>query len=78
VANDVGFFRFINQIRGIEKIKRIHKIAQKFFVEQLAKHPEAKKYLNEQRKLSDEMISEFGIGYAPDSHYMMIQELKGK
>lgn len=61
-----------------EKIKRIHKIAQKFFVEQLAKHPEAKKYLNEQRKLSDEMISEFGIGYAPDSHYTMIQELKGK
>jgi len=61
-----------------EKIKRIHKIAQKFFVEQLAKHPEAKKYLNEQRKLSDQMITDFGIGYAPDSHYTMIQELKNK
>lgn len=61
-----------------EKIKRIHKIAQKFFVGQLAKHPEAKKYLNEERKISDEIISEFGIGYAPDSHYTMIQELKGK
>jgi len=61
-----------------EKIKRIHKIAQKFFVEQLTKHPEAKKYLNEERKLSDQMISDFGIGYAPDSHYTMIQELKSK
>ncbi|MEI6673411.1 MAG: DNA primase [bacterium] len=61
-----------------EKIKRIHKIAQKFFVEQLEKHPEAKKYLHEQRKLSDQMIKDFGIGYAPDSHYTMIQELKSK
>ena len=32
-----------------EKIKRIHKIAQKFFVEQLDKHPEARRYLNDQR-----------------------------
>jgi len=61
-----------------EKIKRIHKIAQKFFIEQLAKHPEAKKYLNDERKLSDKMISDFGIGYAPGSHYAMIQELKSK
>ena len=61
-----------------EKLKYIHKIAQKFFVDQLAKHPEAKKYLNEERKLTDEMISHFGIGYAPDSHYAMIQELKNK
>ena len=61
-----------------EKIKRIHKIAQKFFVEQLEKNPEAKKYLNEQRKLSDKTISEFGIGYAPDSHYIIIHELKNK
>jgi hypothetical protein len=44
-----------------EKIKRIHKIAQKFFVEQLAKHPEAKKYLIEQRKLDEKTISDFGI-----------------
>lgn len=61
-----------------EKIKRIHKIAQKFFVEQLEKHPEAVKYLHEERKLSDQMIKDFGIGYAPDSHYTMIQELKSK
>lgn len=61
-----------------EKIKRIHKIAQKFFIEQLAKHPEAKKYLIEQRKLDEKTIEYFGIGYAPDSHYTMIQELKSK
>lgn len=61
-----------------EKIKRIHKIAQKFFVEQLAKHPEAKKYLIEQRKLNEKTITDFGIGYAPDSHYTMIQEFKAK
>lgn len=61
-----------------EKIKRIHKIAQKFFVEQLDKNPEAKKYLKEYRKLSDQTITDFGIGYAPNSHYEMIQELKNK
>ncbi len=61
-----------------EKIKRIHKIAQKFFVEQLTKHPEAKKYLIDQRHLDEKTINTFGIGYAPDSHYTMIQELKSK
>ncbi len=61
-----------------EKIKRIHKIAQKFFVDQLAKHPEAKKYLIEDRKLDEKTITEFGIGYAPDSHYTMVQEFKSK
>lgn len=44
-----------------EKIKRIHKIAQKFFLEQLGKHPEAMTYLKEQRRLSEQMIKDFGI-----------------
>jgi len=61
-----------------EKMKRIHKIAQKFFVEQLEKNPEAKTYLIEQRKLSPGMIQKFGIGYAPNSHYELIQSLKNK
>ena len=61
-----------------EKIKRIHKLAQKFFVEQLEKSPTAKKYLIEQRKLDEKTIKEFWIGYAPDSYYAMIQELKSK
>lgn len=61
-----------------EKIKRIHKLAQKFFIEQLEKHPSAKKYLIEGRRLDEKIIKEFGIGYAPDSHYALIQELKSK
>ena len=61
-----------------EKIKRIHKVAQKFFIEQLEKNPEAKKYLIEERKLDEKTIKKFGIGYAPNSHYAMIQELKSK
>ena len=61
-----------------EKIKRLHKLAQKFFVEQLDNNPEAKKYLKEQRHLDEKTISEFGVGYAPDSHYLMLQELKSK
>jgi len=42
-----------------EKIKRIHKLAQKFFLEQLEKNPSAKKYLIEQRKLDEKTIQEF-------------------
>lgn len=61
-----------------EKIKRIHKLTQKYFVEQLEKNPSAKKYLIEQRKLDEQTIKEFWIGYAPDSHYSLIQELKSK
>lgn len=61
-----------------EKIKRIHKLAQKFFVEQLEQNPEAKKYLIEERKLDEKAIKNFGIGYAPNSHYAMIQQLKAK
>ena len=61
-----------------EKIKRLHKLAQKFFGEQLDKHPEAKKYLIEQRHLEEDTIAMFGIGYAPDTHYLMLQELKAK
>ena len=61
-----------------EKIKRIHKLTQKFFVDQLEKNPTAKKYLIEQRKLDEKTIKEFGIWYAPDSHYALIQEMKSK
>ncbi len=61
-----------------EKIKRIHKLAQKFFVEYLEKHPEAKNYLITERKLDEQTIKAFGVGYAPNSHYALIQELKKK
>ena len=61
-----------------EKLKRIHKLAQQFFVEELATQTDALDYLHLKRHLSDEMIKEFGIGYAPDSHYALGQFLKSK
>lgn len=61
-----------------EKIKRIHSLAQQFFVTQLENNTEAKVYLSEKRKLSPEVQKQFGIGYAPDSHYDIIQFLKSK
>jgi DNA primase len=59
-----------------EKIKHIHKIAYNFFRTQLQQNTQAKTYLNINRKLSNETIELFGIGYAPDSHYALVQELK--
>lgn len=61
-----------------EKIKRIHLLAQQFFVNQLEKNPSAQAYLADNRKLSQEIQIQFGIGYAPDSHYDLIQFLKSK
>jgi len=46
---------------GKEKMKRIHKLAQEFFVQELEKNPDAKTYLNEKRKLSNEDIQTFGV-----------------
>ncbi len=61
-----------------EKIKRIHKLSQDFFVDNLKKSEKAMFYLKEDRKLSDQIIKDFGIGYAPDSSYDLIQYLKTK
>jgi len=61
-----------------EKIKRMHKLAQQFFVNELKKNTAALTYLKEQRKLDDKMIEYFGIGYAPESHYTLLQHLKSK
>ena len=61
-----------------EKMKRIHKLAQEFFVEQLKKNEQALQYLKEERKLSNQIIEEFGIGYAPDKHYELLQFLRSK
>ena len=57
------------QLDNKEKLKRIHKLAQQFFVEELWSNPEALAYLYDKRHLTDTTIREFGIGYAPDSHY---------
>jgi len=61
-----------------EKIKRIHSLAQQFFVAQLEKNTQAQAYLSDKRKISPELQKQFGIGYAPDSHYDLIQYLKSK
>ena len=63
---------------GKEKIKRIHKLAQQFFVDELKNSVIATTYLKEDRKLDQETIDNFGIGYAPDSHYSLLQYLRGK
>ena len=42
-----------------EKLKRMHKLAQEFFVENLQKSPQAIEYLKEKRKLTDQLISDF-------------------
>ena len=61
-----------------EKMKRMHKLAQEFFVEGLVKDENAMNYLKEKRKLSDEIISEFWIGFASDKHYELLQFLRSK
>ena len=61
-----------------EKLKRIHKLAQEFFVDNMKKSQKAIDYLHTNRKLPDNIISDFGIWYAPDSSYAIIQYLRGK
>jgi len=61
-----------------EKIKRVHKLSQDFFVDNLKKSQKALDYLKNDRKLSDQLIKDFGIGYAPDSSYDIITKLKEK
>jgi DNA primase len=61
-----------------EKIKRVHKLSQDFFVDNLKKSQKALDYLRNDRKLSDKLIKDFGIGYASDSSYDIITKLKEK
>ena len=61
-----------------EKIKRIHKLTQSFFVDNLKKSEKAMNYLKNNRHLSDKIIQEFGVWYAPDSSYELVQYLKTK
>jgi DNA primase len=61
-----------------EKIKRMHTLAQQFFTDELKKNIHALTYLKEKRKLDDKTIQYFGIGYAPESHYALLQFLKSK
>jgi DNA primase len=63
---DIGKYQFDkNKVEEYadekEKIKRIHKLAQTFFKDELTKDEPALKYLKEKRKLDDETIDKFGI-----------------
>lgn len=61
-----------------EKLKRIHKLTQEFFVENLHNSPTALNYLKEKRKLNDKIISDFWIWFAPDKNYELLQYLRSK
>lgn len=61
-----------------EKIKLINKYTQSFFSEQVGAAPAVQDYLTNQRGLTETTIKQFGLGYAPDSHYELITHLKNK
>ena len=61
-----------------EKLKRMHKLAQEFFVESLHKSDFALDYLHNKRHLDDELISEFWVWYASDKHYELLNFLRSK
>ena len=59
-----------------EKYLKINILANKFFQENLKQSEKALNYLKKERKLSDEIINTFELGYAPDSFYKLIDYLK--
>ena len=61
-----------------EKLKRMHKLTQEFFVESLHKSQPALDYLHNKRHLDDKLISEFWIWYANDKHYELLNMLRSK
>ena len=61
-----------------EKLKRMHKLTQDFFVESLKNSQTALDYLHNKRHLDDKLISEFWIWYANDKHYELLNMLRSK
>ena len=61
-----------------EKLKRMHKLAQDFFVESLKNSQTALDYLHNKRHLDDNLISEFWVWYANDKHYELLNMLRSK
>ena len=61
-----------------EKLKRMQKLAQEFFVTSLQNSKIALDYLHEKRHLDDKLISEFWIWYANDKHYELLNILRSK
>jgi len=61
-----------------EKLKRMQKLAQEFFVESLQNSQVALDYLHKKRHLDDKLISDFWIWYANDKHYELLNLLRSK
>lgn len=66
------------QQEGREKLKLLNKRVQQRFQDHFTPQSSAWAYIKERRKLTDTTIQQFGIGYAPDSHYELVTYLKEK
>lgn len=63
--------------REVERLYYAHEVAADFFFEHLKESPKTLTYLRE-RKLTDETIERFKLGYAPDSWESLINHAKTK
>ncbi len=61
-----------------QKLKRIHTLAQEFFELSYTQSPDTQKYLEEQRHIPKDIIQSFGLGYAPDNWFALLQFLQKK
>ena len=61
-----------------EKLKRMQKLAQEFFVSSLNNSKTALDYLHNKRHLDDKLITEFWIWYANEKHYELLNLLRNK
>lgn len=59
-------------------IKTVNKLAQDFFSRAFEDAHIAREYIYDKRKLTDDIVKRFGIGYAPESHYQLIEYLRSK
>lgn len=60
-----------------EKIKRMIKLAQEFFVSELKNNKTVLEYLTKNRWLSDELIVQLGLGYAPSQSQPFFSYFQG-
>ncbi|MEF2175377.1 MAG: DNA primase, partial [Candidatus Absconditabacteria bacterium] len=67
-----------NSFSEKEKIKLINKRAQEYFTANLKESKLPLDYLHNDRKLTDNIISSFGLGFAPNSVSGLVNYLKGK
>lgn len=61
-----------------ERIKKLNSYATKYFQTQINDANTAQKYLMEDRKLDQDLINSFQIGYAPNNFFDIVQYLKDK